>query len=86
MYTLQCRGCGQDDITDEREYRGRASDSSRDWYAPGRYAAILGADIHLEEALAEKYEAIIVDAHLTDCLWKRRGCDGWLDSCGGDWC
>lgn len=30
----------------------------------------------IEAALVDKYAELIVSAHQSDCLWKRRGCDG----------
>lgn len=31
----------------------------------------------VEEALVETYAGLIVSSHQQDCLWKKRGCDGW---------
>jgi len=28
------------------------------------------------EALVKKYEELVVEGHETDCLWRKRGCDG----------
>ena len=30
----------------------------------------------IDEGLAEKYKALIVDGHHEDCLWRKRGCQG----------
>lgn len=30
----------------------------------------------LAEGLVEKYQALIVDGHYEDCLWRKRGCSG----------
>lgn len=34
------------------------------------------AAAEVEAALVDKYAELIVSAHQSDCLWKRRGCDG----------
>ncbi|KAF4122077.1 Rsm1-like [Geosmithia morbida] len=34
----------------------------------------------IEGALVDKYAELITDSHLEDCLWRRRGCDGLLNT------
>lgn len=31
-----------------------------------------------EDALVDKYVELIVTSHEENCLWRKRGCDGWL--------
>jgi hypothetical protein len=38
------------------------------------------SDFNLEDALVEKYVELIITSHEENCLWRKRGCDGWFPS------
>jgi hypothetical protein len=45
--------------------------------ADEKYGTAL-SDFNLEDALVEKYVELIITSHEENCLWRKRGCDGWF--------
>jgi hypothetical protein len=62
--TVQCTLCHKELVVkmNKKEVDGKET------------SVLVGSE--LEQALAQKFAELIVEAHQDDCLWRKRGCDG----------